>query len=705
MKQIRKREKAGTTSGTQQGGPVSPAPALPRWLVPAAFVLLAALTAASFWGVLSCSFVDLDDNQFIVENPHVNGGLSWQNIKWAFSSKNLGFYFPITMITHMIDSGLYGNWAGGHHLTNLVLHIISALVLFAALLRMTGSAWKSGFVAALFAVHPLHVESVAWVSERKDVLCALFWFLCLLAYARYAEKPSLSRYLPVFLAFILGLLSKTMILTLPFTLLLLDYWPLGRWSPGEGPASGEQSGAGLPLKRLLWEKAPLFALVPLFAFLTVSAQKEARAITSVNVIPAAQRVSNSLLSYAGYLKKAFLPIDLAVYYPLRPGNTPVLLALLSGALLAALTAALMWYGKKRKFVVTGWLWYLGTLVPVIGLVQVGLQSMADRYTYVPLVGVFIVVVWMAGEIAEKSIPARRIAAAAGVACVAALSFLTHVQVGYWKDSLTLFSRAVAVTSDNWFAQNNLAIALHKLGRTDEAVPHFLEALRISPGESAGYYNYAIALADVGKEDEAIERLEQARKLFPDSVDILNRLGRLFLKKNRPLEAAGYLGESVRLDPEVYETRNDLGNALAAAGRQTGAVEQYREAIRINPSSYEAMNNLGLALAREGRQEEAIELFKEAVRVNPDFYDAHNNLGTAYGQVGRLDYAAAQYREALRVRPESAEAMNNLGIVLASAGKVREAEGYFREAVRLSPGFEDALKNLETAEKLLKEQKK
>ena len=704
----RTRKTAAVSEPAPKKSDASP-PRVSSRVAAAVCAILAVATLAAFWGVRSCGFLDFDDDDFVAGNPHVISGLSTENLKWAFTEKNLGFYFPVTMISHMIDSQLYGKGARGHHFTSLLLHLAAALLLFAALSRMTGSAWKSGFVAGLFALHPLHVESVAWVSERKDILCALFWFLCMLAYARYAEKPSVKRYLPVFFAFLAGLLSKAMIVTLPFTLLLLDYWPLGRWpSQEKGADQGRvRSDDKYParLKTLILEKVPLFALIPVFVFTTVSAQKEAGAVTSLQAVSLAQRTLNAVVSYGTYLQKMVFPSGLAVYYPIRPGGAPVAAALVSGILLAAATAAAFYFGRRRRYLVTGWLWYLGTLVPVIGLVQVGSQAMADRYTYVPLVGVFIVVAWLAGEAAERTPAAGTAVAAASAMALVVLAVLSHLQVRYWKDSVTLFGRAASVTSDNWLAHNNLAIVLHKLGRTDEAMPHFAEAIRISPREPESHYSYAVALADSGRDDEAIGSFEKALECSPGYTDAMNRLGRLLLSKNRFAEAARYLEESVRVNPDIFESRNDLGNALSGAGRRDEAVMQYREALRINPLSHETLNNLGLALAEEGRTAEAVELFREAVRIKPDFYDARNNLGAAYGREGKMDEAAREFREALRARPGSAEAMNNLGIALARSGKVGEAAGYFREALRVSPGFADARVNLETAEKLLEAEKK
>jgi protein O-mannosyl-transferase len=644
----RERRKPQPRAGSAPPAAGAPHPTPARLGTPAILGMCAALalvTFAAFWGLMSCGFVNFDDNVYVTEEPHVQAGLSWQGLEWAFTTNYFGFYYPLTWLSHMLDVQLFGMNAGMHHLTSLFLHVLGALLLFLSLLRMTRAYWRSALVALLFAIHPLHVESVAWISERKDVLSTLFWFLAILAYAFYAERPSSARYLPVFASFLLGLLAKPMLITLPFTLLLLDYWPLGRWPSSQGvrivPPANDPAGRPATAGRLLAEKLPLFALIPLFAYITLVSQEKANALVSSAGIPVTQRLANALISYAAYVWKLFAPAHLAVYYPHPKGAVSYGLAALCLVGLLAATGALLWLGRTRRYLAVGWLWYLGTLVPVIGLIQVGDQARADRYTYVPFVGLFILVVWGGAEMAGRSAPVRWLLRGATAAGLAALFFFTRAQVACWTDSIALFERALAVAPQNALAHQGLGTTLYAMGHKQEAISHFREALRIEPGYPDIHANLGIALSAQGLYGEAIEQLREALRLQPEDA------------KTRTALADALENQGVALDRD---------------GRTGDATEFFKEALAIRPDSADALDNLGLALAKSGRLPEAAEFFSRAVKVRPDFASAHNNLGLALAKMGRLPEAAECFQRAVDLQPDFAQAQNNLRTARAQMQK-------------------------------------
>lgn len=690
-------------------------------IMAAAAVILIVLTLFAFRGTTSNKFLIMDDDAYVTGNTRVQAGITWDNVRWAFSTTYFGFYYPATWISHMLDCQIYGLQAGGHHLTSLLIHILNALLLLAALTRMTGYLWRSFFVAALFAVHPLHVESVAWVAERKDVLSTFFWFLCLFAYTRYAEKPSFKTYSLVFLSFLLGLLTKPMILTLPFTLLLLDYWPLRRW-----PSAKASS-----LKGLVWEKLPLFALIPIFSIITYSVQENLGAMSTFGLLPLSRRVANAFISYVAYLVKTLFPSGLTAYYPFPQEGVSLGLGAVCGVVLAALTVLFLLTGRERKYMTTGWLWYLGTLVPVIGLVQVGGQAMADRYTYVPLVGVFIIIVWTIADLSEKNKAARKVAVLSAVTALIVLSALSAVQVGYWRDDITVFKRMLAVTKENVFAHLNLGAVLVSQGKIDDGIREYNEAARIVPLSPEPCLGLGKAMVAGGRYSEAVRTYQDFMKTGSVNARILNDMGVALIKDKRLPEALESFNEAVRIDPGFGEARenlsmamgqagvpdegalekcrqaahsdprsatalSDLAAALAARGFRAEAIRNYESSLEIRPGSAKVLNELGLLLAKENRLPEAIDRFREAVKAEPGSYDARLNLGTALNFAGRFEDAAEQFTAAARIKPGSAEALNNLGLALAQGGKVTEAVERFREALRLNPNYAEAYINMGVA---------
>jgi protein O-mannosyl-transferase len=582
-------------------------------------LLLALSTFAVYFTSLHNGTVNFDDPIYVTKNKHVQAGLTGESVRWAFSTnaeQESSNWHPLTWLSLMLDKHLYSSLPFGYHFTSLLLHILGSILLFLALSRMTGSVWKSSFVAALFALHPTHVESVAWIAERKDVLSGVFWMLTMLAYAWYVEKPGIVRYSLIVVSFGLGLMAKPMLVSLPIALLLLDYWPLER-------------NRTQPWSKLLLEKLPLFALAGIVCAITMIAQKAGNAIAPASYIPMNARVANAVVAYARYIGKAIWPTNLSAYYP-HLGRTigPDVMSTVAGAgiLMAAASLAAWFVGRKRRYLLMGWLWFVITLLPVIGIIQVGPQGMADRYTYLPFIGLFLIAVWGIPDLASQLIPepepvqtrkgrkSRREQAepvavpsptlsawsvAIPAVCVLLIfGHLTHVQADYWKDSITLFQHAAGTTGDN----------------------------------ALTYYNIACEQLKDGEYGKAVANYEKARQMKPDVAKILN----------------------------------GCGSALNGLGRYNEAVSRYREALRLEPERPEIHANLGITLVNLNRIEEAIKEFHEAIRIKPDLVEAHTNLGVALTKIQpmRLDEAASEFHRALRLDPSVAEAHYNLmGIYL------------------------------------------
>jgi Flp pilus assembly protein TadD len=573
-----------------------------RW----ASLALIVLNVAIYAPVAHHEFVTWDDPQYIINNPHISHGLTWQDISWALSSGYASNWHPLTWWSHMLDVQLFGLNAGPHHLTNMLLHIANTLLLLAVLHQMTGALGRSAFVAALFAVHPLHVESVAWIAERKDVLSTLFWMLTLLAYVRYVRQPRVTRYLAVFALLALGLMAKPMLVTLPFVLLLLDVWPLKRIGP--------QTDA-TEVVRLLREKLPLLVLAGASGLITVLVQRKGGAVAPVDALPLTFRLQNALVSYVAYVGKMLWPVHLAAVYP-YPRSIPTAWVAASAIALIAASVAALRAARRRPYLAVGWFWYLGTLVPVIGLVQVGSQAMADRYTYIPLVGLFLVVAWGVPDLLDRWPAGRRALPIAAAFVILGCLVTARVQVQYWRDSQALWQHAVDVTTDNFIAQDGLGVAFATQGRGKEAIAHFAEAVRANP-------NYPYAHNNLGIELRKQRRLE---------------------------EAVVQEAEAVRLKPDFAEGHNSLGNALADEGRLDEAVSHYAEAVRLKPDYIDAHRDLAVALGKLGRFEESAMHFAEVVRLQPGSANARINLAIALASQGRFKDAAAEATEALRLEP-------------------------------------------------------
>jgi tetratricopeptide (TPR) repeat protein len=589
-------------------------------------------------------FVKWDDPQYVTGNPQVLAGMTWRGVAWAFTTSHGPYWHPLTWLSHMLDVQLFGLNAGGHHATSILLHIATTLLLFEVLRRATGALARSAFVAALFAVHPLHVESVAWVAERKDVLSALFWMLTLWAYGWYVRRPAVGRYLAVLVCFACGLMAKPMIVTLPFALLLLDWWPLRRVASW---------------RRLAAEKIPLVACAAASGVVTFVLQRSQGALPGLDAIPLTLRAANALMSYVAYMGGMLWPTRLAALYP-YPGALPewwvvcgALLILIGMSLVAIRTA------RRRRYVLFGWLWYLGTLVPVIGLIQSGEQSMADRFLYIPLIGLFVIVAWGVPDLLEHW-PRRRVAlpVAAAIA-IGACAITARAQVPYWADNLTLWERVVAVTGPNYRGEGNLAMALQDAGRESDAVAHYLEALRINPGFVDAHDNLGLVLASQGRTAEAIVHYAEALRLNPKDAAAHNNLGSVLAGQGKIDDALAHFSDAVRLKPQFPQAHNNLANALASQGRTAEAIDHYSEALRLEPSFADAHNGLGGAFIAQGRIAEAVTHFEDAVRLDPNFLPARHNLATVLAQQGRIEEATRQLETALKIDPADGTARRAL----------------------------------------------
>lgn len=590
---------------------------------------LAVATFAVYAQVISHQFIDLDDDLSIRDNPMVNAGLTLKGIVWAFTTFHDSNWHPLTWLAHMVDSQIFGLNAGGHLLVNALIHVANTLLLFLVLKRLTGTSWRSAVVAALFALHPLHVESVAWAVERKDTLSTFFGLLSLLAYARYAEAPSWRRYALVALWLGLGLMAKSMLVTWPFVLLLLDYWPLRRieWQPADG--IGRFVKAWVPLIR---EKLPLFCLVAASMVVTYLAQSYGGTQALVDA-PFPLRLSNAIASYAKYLLLTVWPSRLGVYYPLSPERVSAWQLAAAIVLLLALTAIAIREARKRPYLIVGWFWFLGTLIPVIGLVQVGVGfAMADRYHYVPSIGLFVAIVFGLSDLANAWRIGRVTIAAASAIVLLILGSLTVMQASHWRDSLTLFGRTLSVTSNNALIQNQTGTVLNRQGKHAEAVPYFAEALRIKPDYFHALANMGRVLRQQGNGAEAIGFYQRALKVRPDSVKAHMQLALVLVKEEKGDEALQQFYEAMKLAPNDPDIRTNFGLMLARQGKLSEATSQLSEALRLEPGNAEAHNNLGLVLLMAGQPEKSLPHFSAALRLKPNFTIASDNLKRAQRQI-------------------------------------------------------------------------
>jgi protein O-mannosyl-transferase len=638
----------------------------PVWLMVG---LLALVTMALYWQTTRCDFVNYDDPDYVTANPHVQGGLTWAKVKWAFgNTEQAAYWAPFMWLSHMLACQLFGLNPWGHHLINVLLHAANTVLVFLLFRRMTGTIWHSFFVAALFGWHPLRVESVAWITERKDVLSTCFGLLALWAYVQYVEKSNVqSPRSKVFyglglLFFVLGLMSKAILVTWPFVMLLLDYWPLQRVSSFKfsvsSPGTASPATCHLQLSTLVFEKLPFFGLAAVMSVVTFLTQKHSGFVLPVEYLPLGARSGNALISYCRYLGKLFWPVNLAVFYP-HPGYWPMAQVLLAGALILGITVLFIVKRGRYPYLLMGWLWYCGTLVPVIGLVQAGEVAMADRFTYIPSLGVLVIVIWGAYELTRRWRYQVMALSVAGCAVIVLCCGLTRQQLGYWQDSEVLFRHALAVTANNYLAYHNLGLTLEEKGQTDEAINQYQKAIRLKPDFAKAHNNLGTALGTKGQTDEAISQFQEA----------------------------------IRVKPDFAGFHYNLGTALDRKGQTDEAIRQFQEAIRLKPDYAEAQNNLGVVLNRKGQIKEAISHYQEAIRLKPDFPDAHSNLAKLLATQGKLDEAVKEYQRTLELVSNSDQIHFWYGQALQAQHHFAAAKSEYQKALELNPQNSPVYNNL------------
>jgi tetratricopeptide (TPR) repeat protein len=618
---------------------------------------LFAIVWAIFGRTFSNEFVDYDDHEYVFDNSVVQRGLTWSGIKWAFTTTRSANWHPLTWISHMIDCQLFGLNAGAHHLMNVGIHAANSALLFLALRQLVGSRdrtedfWRSAFVAALFALHPLHVESVAWASERKDVLSALFWILTLLAYGAYVRRATAGRYILVLALFALGLMAKPMLVTLPFILLLLDYWPLGRtvsWP------TIQQTKRACSAWRLIAEKIPFLILSIISSVVTLFAQSST--IAPLNALSLWSRLTGAVISYSEYVIKIVWPIRLAVFYPLK--STASMLEVTAAAgFLAAVTLLAIWVARRVPYILVGWLWYLVTLLPVIGLIQVGFQSMADRYTYIPSIGLFISVTWGAADLV-KNTRLHKFLFIPATAVLMACLVMTWRQLGYWQNSITLFNHALAVTTANYVAHNTLGDVLLRDQKVEEAKRHYLEAIRIKPDYDDPHRNLGDALMRQNRIEEAIGHYAAAVQIAPDSIVNRSSLGDAFIQEGKISEGVACYAQAMRLRPDLARTHFQLAKGLILLGNAPEAIKEFRDALRLWPDRIEVLKNLAWILAtnpnpavRNGN--EAVQLAERVCNLTgKNDAEALDILAAAYAETGRYEDAVNAEEKALTIAKSS-----------------------------------------------------
>ncbi len=640
--------------------------------------VLALVTVLAYLPVLHADFINFDDELYVTLNPHVQSGLTADSLKWAFNIGYEGNWTPLTWISHMLVRQVFGPGPAGPHAVNLFLHVANVILLLLVLNRMTKSLWKSAFVAALFAVHPIHVESVAWVVERKDVLSGIFWLLTMWAYVRYSEIPSLKRYAVIIVCFALGLMSKPTLVTLPLVLLLLDYWPLGRWADA---SSRERL-------RLVWQKVPLCIMTAVACILTYTAG-ESGGILAMNRLPLFFRIDNAVVSYVSYVGKMLWPAKLAVLYPYRH-SLPMGHVASAIAILVVVTLLVIRSATKRPYLPVGWFWYLIVFTPMIGVLQVGEQAIADRYAYIPFMGLYIIIVWGLSDVFSRRVASSPRLRIIPMIVILVLAGCTWRQAGYWHDSVTLWTHALAVTTNNAVAHYSLGNAYKDLGESAEAVPEYEQAVSINPRYAKAYNNLGVVYFDLGRNADAVNAYKQAIRIKRDYPDAYYNLGIAYHELGKSKEAVGAYVQATRFRPNDPDAHYNLGSAYFEIGKSAEAIGEYQNVIRIMPGNADAYFNLGNAYGKLGRYAEAVDAYRQAIQINPDYADAHYNLADAYARLGRYVDAAEEYRQVIRINPGDAEAHFLLGIVYCRMGSKAVAQHEYETLKELAPPLANKL---------------
>jgi tetratricopeptide (TPR) repeat protein len=664
------------------------------------FFISAALviaTLVAYEPVRRNGFVSCDDYTYVRDNPKVNQGITGDSVIWAFTKSYTSNWHPLTWLSHMLDCEIYGLNPLGHHITSVLIHAINSVLLFWVLWKMTGTTWPSAFSAAVFALHPVHVESVAWVAERKDVLSGLFWMLTMLAYVHYAKQPSIRRYVLILLAFLMGLMAKPMLVTLPFVLLLLDWWPMGRlaWLCDDISTKTKErqiTSIGYPktsFRHLAVEKVPLIMLTVISSVVTLIVQRSGGSVIALRKIPLDRRIDNTFISYISYIGKTLWPSRLVAYYPLplrSHSETKVVVCIL---LLFLITVISIFIGRRRKYAAVGWLWYIGTLVPVIGLVQVGSQSMADRYMYIPMVGLLLIIAWSVKDLVTYWPRLKIVAATLTFAILLSLLILTRMQVRYWQNSLTLFERILRFTENNNFAEGGLALALADEGRFSEAEFHLREAVRINPALFDDRISLGYVLLKQKKFNEAIVCFNEAIKIKPDSAKAHYLLAVTYSLDKKYYDAIRFLTSTLKLDPNYPEARKIMGYMLLATGKLNEAVQFFNEALRTDANQVEIYKSLGLVYSKLGKYEQAIQVWTKARELQPDNIDFLNNLAWVLATSG--DVSSQDAAKAIELSKRACELtgykepamLDTLAAAYAAAGRFNDANSTAEQAFNLA----------------------
>lgn len=627
-------------------------------------LFLVVTTCAVYWQVVTFDYVDYDDPAYVSENPRVLQGLNPENIRWALTANVVANWHPVTLLSLLLDSTIFGPQPWGFHLTNLLLHLACSVLLFLLMVRCTKLIWASFIVAIAFALHPLHVESVAWISERKDVLSIFFWMLTMLFYCQYVQNKKNVSYLLALLFFAFGLMSKPMLVTLPCVLLLWDYWPLERMdvlsSQSLNPVQLESKK---PLKFLVLEKTPFIILSAIICVVTIFAQK--KTLMSFEAFSFKERLFNALVSYVNYIAKMFYPTNLAVFYP-HPQDTLQLYKVIISVIIlfsVSLTAVLL--GRRRKYFLIGWLWYLGTLVPVIGLVQVSEQAMADRYTYIPYTGLFIILAWGIYDFFKTRKNVKRTLIVIALLISAILMVCSFRQASYWKNTYTLFTHALEVTSEKDLVYNQLGVYFAANNKTEKAFEYFNSSLKIRPNDKYAHYNLGKLFFEQGKTDQAIEKFEQVLRLKSDDINDVktyNLLAQAFLQQNKISQAIAVCQHGLDSHPDAYKLHNLLGILFSQIDRIDDAIVEFQEALKIMPVS-DIYSNLGAMLASQGKFDQAIDVYNKAILLEPNNVKAYYNLARILMQKGNVTQAIVEFRRVIELDPRHVGANKALQDIL------------------------------------------
>ena len=655
-------------------------------------VVIAAATLIAYEPIRHNGFVSYDDDTYIMKTPTVTGGITWQSVSQAFTQPHVFMWHPLTTLSYMLDYQLFGLNPLGYHCVNVLIHIVNALLLFLILTNVTGTTWASAFVAAVFALHPLQVESVAWAAERKTVLSGLFWLLTMAAYIGYARKPGFGRYMLLLFVFGLCIMTKPTVVTLPFVLLLLDYWPLeriGRRRTEDRRRKAEEERQKVSLKWLIIEKIPLLAMSAALSVITIIAQKGGRVIATLDKIPLDHRIANAFASYIKYIGKLVWPSGLAVFYPPSYSNLLNTTTMIYAFLFILISAISIYAGRRRKYMAVGWLWFVGTLVPMIGLVQSGFQAMANRYMYISMVGLLIIIALAGKELIAKHPRLKTIAAIMGVISLSCLLVLTRMQVRHWQNSITLFEYALSVTEDNAITENSYGCALFNDDRLSEAEQHFGNALRINPAFDTALIHLARIYLKEGRYNEAISTYEELIKRNYGTAELYYNLAMAFGIQEKYNDSIKYFSKSLELNPDDPDTHNKMGSILLAAGKIDDSIGQFNESLRIKADQSAVYENLGTAYNQLGKYELAIQNWTRAIELNPGNIDALDKAGwflAACGEksVENANQAIAYAKRACELTKYAVpEFLDTLGVACAASGKFADAKAAAEKALNLA----------------------